>query len=71
MISHIIDRYLNDEYEDKGDVDHYKDNPEENVICEDANHFKDESHSNDSEDNMCSVGHITVTELINLRNGNS
>ena len=60
--------YLYDEDKDKTDIDNNKNNPKKNVICEDSNNFKDESHSNDSEDYVCSVGDITVTELINLRN---
>ena len=57
---------LDDEDNDKGDVDGNEDGPEEPVRVEDSDNLQDESNADGQEDLVGGVGDVTVTELVNL-----
>ena len=57
---------LDDEDDDKADVDGNEDGPEEPVRVEDADNLQDERHPDSQKYLVSGVGDVTVTELVNL-----
>ena len=57
---------LDDEDDDKADVDGNEDGPEEPVRVEDAGNLQDESHADSQKYLVSGAGDVTVAELVNL-----